>query len=193
VRINPIERESYSILEARVDLSHLSPRCRSVVARVIHATADLDYATSMVLDDASVSAGVEAVRAGAPVVVDVQMVAAGLTGVSAECHLPETGRPTRAAAGMAAAAACHPAGALVVVGCAPSALLKAVELAEHGVWQPALVVGLPVGFVGAAAAKERLRASGLPSISNVGDKGGSAAAAAVVNALAQLASKVQHA
>jgi precorrin-8X/cobalt-precorrin-8 methylmutase len=85
------------------------------------------------------------------------------------------------------AAARHPEGAVVVVGCAPTALAQVVRLAAQGRLRPALVVGLPVGFVGAAEAKEELRASRLPSISNVGEKGGSGAAAAVVNALARLA------
>jgi len=77
----------------------------------------------------------------------------------------------------------------VVVGCAPTALDEVLDLADRGVFAPALVVGMPVGFVGAAAAKARLRASGLPAISNVGEKGGSAVAAAAVNALVRLAAR----
>ena len=88
---------------------------------------------------------------------------------------------------MRVAAARHPQGALVVVGCAPTALDEVVRLAAAGELRPTLVVGLPVGFVGAAAAKEALRASGLPAISNVGERGGSAVAAAAVNALVRLA------
>ena len=74
-----------------------------------------------------------------------------------------------------------------MVGCAPTALAEVVRLAGEGRFRPALVVGLPVGFVGAAAAKAELRATGLPAISNLGEKGGSAAAAAVVNALTRMA------
>lgn len=190
--IHPIESESYRILETRVDLSHLGPASRAVVERVIHASADLEYATSMRVDDDAVDAGVRAVRAGAPVLCDVEMVRHGLHGIHAECHLPSTGgdaRTTRSALGMRAAAARHPAGAIVVVGCAPTALDEVVDLAGDGAFAPALVVGLPVGFVGAAESKARLRASGVPAISNVGEKGGSAIAAAAVNALVRLAAE----
>jgi precorrin-8X/cobalt-precorrin-8 methylmutase len=188
--IHPIEAESYRILEGRVDLSHFGPRSRAVVERVIHASADAEYAASMRVDDAAVDVGVEAVRAGAPVLCDVEMVRHGIHGIQAECHLPAAGRDagtTRSALGMRVAAARHPAGAIVVVGCAPTALDAVVDVAEHGSFAPALVVGLPVGFVGAAESKARLRGSGLPAISNVGEKGGSAVAAAAVNVLVRLA------
>ena len=117
------------------------------------------------------------------------MVRHGITGVDARCHLPEhaSGRTTRSAAGMGAAAALHPRGAVVVVGCAPTALDEVVRLHQAGLFFPAFVVGLPVGFVGAADSKERLRESGLAAVSNVGEKGGSAVAAAALNALVQLA------
>jgi precorrin-8X/cobalt-precorrin-8 methylmutase len=88
---------------------------------------------------------------------------------------------------MRLAAARHPEGAVFAVGCAPTALMELVGLAEAGAMAPALVVGLPVGFVGAAEAKEALRRSGLPAVSNLGEKGGSAAAGAAVNALWRLA------
>jgi precorrin-8X/cobalt-precorrin-8 methylmutase len=113
----------------------------------------------------------------------------GIIGIAAECHLPDAGpaEPTRAAAGVRAAAARHPTDAIVVVGCAPTALDEVVDLAAQCRFEPALVIGMPVGFVGAAESKARLRASGLPAISNVGEKGGSAVAAAAVNALVRLA------
>lgn len=196
--IHPIEAESYRILETRVDLSRLEPGPRAVVERVIHASADLEYAASMIVDDAAVDAGVRALRAGKPVVCDVEMVRHGIRGVTAECHLVNgacavdgSEQPsTRAARGLRAAAAMHPTGAVVVVGCAPSALFEVVQLAQMGSFEPGLVVGLPVGFVGAAESKARLRASGLPAITNIGEKGGSAVAAAVVNALVRLAGRL---
>jgi precorrin-8X/cobalt-precorrin-8 methylmutase len=183
--VHPIEAESYRILAGRVDLSAFGPLSASVVARVIHASADLEYAASIVVDEAAVQAGVDALAAGAPVVVDVEMLRHGITGVEARCYLPATSAAatTRSAAGMALAAEVHPVGAVVVVGCAPTALEEVVRLYEAGRFAPALVIGLPVGFVGAAESKARLRASGLPAISNVGEKGGSAVAAAALNAL----------
>jgi precorrin-8X/cobalt-precorrin-8 methylmutase len=190
--IHPIETESYRILETRVDLSHLAPGPRAVVERVIHASADPEYATSTVVDAAAVDAGVGALRAGAPVLCDVEMVRSGIRGVPTECFLAdapttEQRSETRAALGMRAAATAYPMGAVVVVGCAPTALEEALDLAARDVFEPALVIGMPVGFVGAAESKARLRVSGLPAISNVGEKGGSAVAAAAVNALVRLA------
>ena len=187
--IHPIEAESYRILAERVDLSAFGPLGAAVVARVIHASADLEYATTMVVDEAALEAGVAALVAGAPVLVDVEMVRHGITGVDARCFLPEraTEGTTRSAAGMAAAAEAHPHGAVVVVGCAPTALDEVVRLHDAGTFRPALVIGMPVGFVGAAESKERLRASGLPAVSNIGEKGGSAVAAAALNALVRLA------
>jgi precorrin-8X/cobalt-precorrin-8 methylmutase len=189
--VHPIEAESYRILEQLADLSPFGPLARAVVARVVHATADLDYVESLVVEEDAVRSGVEALRAGAPVACDVEMVRAGISGTPTCCHLADVGEATagrtRTAEAMARAAAHHPQGAVVVVGCAPTALAEVVRLAGEGRFRPALVVGLPVGFVGAVEAKEALRASGLPAVSNVGEKGGSAAAAAAVNALVRLA------
>ena len=187
--IHPIEAESYRILAERVDLSAYGALGAAVVARVIHASADLQYATTLVVDEAAAEAGVAALAGGAPVLVDVEMVRHGITGVDAHCYLPAHAEPgtTRSAAGMAAAAGAHPDGAVVVVGCAPTALEEVVRLHEAGAFRPALVIGMPVGFVGAAESKERLRASGVPAISKVGEKGGSAVAAAALNALVRLA------
>src|SRR5436190_23664099 len=84
--IHPIELESYRILGDRIDLSHLPPGPRAVVERVIHASADLDYASTMCFDPDAVEAALDALRAGAPVVTDVEMVRAGIPG--ALCYLP---------------------------------------------------------------------------------------------------------
>ena len=184
--VHPIEQESYRILEGILDLGTMAPLSRAVVARVAHATADVGLARSIVLEEASLEVAVAALSRGAPVVADVEMVAAGITGIEVACFLGRVGhgaRPTRSAAAIRLGAAEHPTGAVFVVGCAPTALAALVELAQAGAVEPALVVGVPVGFVGAAGAKEALRATALPSVSNVGDKGGSAVAAAVVNAL----------
>jgi precorrin-8X/cobalt-precorrin-8 methylmutase len=184
---HPIEVESYRIMAERVDLSSWPRPARHVVARMIHASADVDYATSARLTDAAVAAGVAAVRASAPVVCDGHMVRVGITGVEASCLLDEVpiAPPgwTRAAAAFRLAAERHPEGAVFVVGNAPTALAALLATPV----QPALVVGLPVGFVGAVEAKAALLASGLPCITNVGEKGGSAVAAAAVNAIVFLA------
>jgi precorrin isomerase len=189
--IHPIEVESYRILAARLDLSPLAPGPRAVVERVIHASADLDYAASIVVPDDAVQAGVAAIREGGEVVTDVEMTRVGITGVEARCYLAgaqEAGTAgTRSARAMRLAAARHPRGAVFVVGCAPTALAELLALARRGSLTPALIIGLPVGFVGAAASKEAARASGLPVITNIGEKGGSAVAAAACNAIVRLA------
>jgi precorrin-8X/cobalt-precorrin-8 methylmutase len=192
--VHPIEAESYRILAGRVDLDRWPPLSRSVVARVIHASADVGYADTLVLDEASCAAGVAALAAGAPVVADVDMVAvatrrAGTVSLLAEGRARAVRDRVRepaltvSAAAMRVAAERWPAGAVVAVGNAPTALAELVALAAAGRFAPALVIGLPVGFVGAAEAKEALRASGLPAVSNIGERGGSAVAAAALNAL----------
>ena len=180
--VHPIEQESYEVLRSRVDLSALPPLVRAVTERVVHASADLDYVADLVADEAALEAGRRALAAGAPVVADVQMVAAGITGRDVVCRVREARAQdglTRSAAAVRMAYDEVGPGAVWVVGCAPTALFELIAL---GV-EPALVVGLPVGFVGAAESKEALRASGLPQVSNRSEKGGSAVAAAALNAL----------
>ena len=185
--VHPIEQRSYMILRSLVDTSALPPWTRAVTERVIHATADLDYARDLVCDEHALAAGAAALRAGAPLVVDVRMLAAGITSRTAIVTIDLVDAApeglTRSAAGIRRAAAEHPDGAVWAVGNAPSALRELLSLAAEGALRPALVVGLPVGFVDAAEAKTALRASGLPALSNRSPKGGSAVAAAAVNAL----------
>ena len=186
-RVHPIETESYRILRAMVDLSHLGPLSRAVAERVIHASADPEYAESLILDEAALRSGISALRRGEPVVTDVGMVAAGITGRQTLCFvsdpraraLSEQLGITRSAAGFRIAAEEVGNGAVWVVGNAPTALFELLGLDVV----PSLVIGLPVGFVGAAESKCALAASGLPAVANRGPKGGSAVAAATLNAL----------
>lgn len=184
---HPIEAESYRILRSRVDTAALPPVTRAVVERVIHTSADLDYATDLVCDEDALRAGQRALAAGAPLVVDVRMLAAGITSRRCVVALDLAPAPvpglTRSAAGVQAAAGEYPEGAVWAVGNAPTALRELIRLAAAGLLRPALVIGLPVGFVDAAAAKAALRDSGLPALSNRSAKGGTAVAAAAVNAL----------
>jgi precorrin-8X/cobalt-precorrin-8 methylmutase len=186
-RIHPIEVESYRILRGIVDLSRLGPLSRAVAERVIHASADPEYAQSLILEESALQGGLEALRRDAPVVTDVGMVAAGITGRHTRCfvsdprasELSERLGITRSAAGFRLAADEVGPGAVWVVGNAPTALFELLELSVA----PTLVVGLPVGFVGAAESKDALVDSGLPAVANRGPKGGSAVAAAALNAL----------
>ena len=186
-RVHPIEAESYRILREMVDLSHLGPLSRAVAERVVHASADTQYARSLVLDETALEGGIDALRRDAPVVTDVAMVAAGITGRHTTClvsdprasELSELLGITRSAAGFRLAAEEVGPGAVWVVGNAPTALFELLGLDAS----PALVIGLPVGFVGAAESKDALLESSLPAVANHGPKGGSAVAAAALNAL----------
>jgi precorrin-8X/cobalt-precorrin-8 methylmutase len=186
-RAHPIETESYRILHKLVDLSRFGPLGRAVAGRVIHASADLEYAESLVLDEATLQKGLEALRRDVPIVMDVHMVAAGITARKSLCYVSDSRARelsekldiTRSAAGFRLAAEKVGRSAVWVVGNAPTALFELLDLEAN----PAFVVGLPVGFVGAAKSKEKLLESGLPAIANRGYKGGSAVAAAALNAL----------
>ena len=193
--VHPIEQESYAILRGQLaarypDTAKLPPLAQAVLERVVHASADLEYAEDLVLPEESVlEAAVAALRADTPVVADVAMVAAGITRRETLCRITDPraaalaaeARITRSAAALRLAAEEAGPGAVYVVGCAPTALFELIERAET--YEPLLVLGLPVGFVGATESKQALRVSGLPAVSNISGKGGSAVAAAALNAL----------
>jgi precorrin-8X/cobalt-precorrin-8 methylmutase len=188
------EDEAYRIVRSRIDLSRLAPLSRRVTERVIVASADFDYATDLVCDERVLAAGVAEMVGGAAVVADGVTVAAGITGYPVICTSEDslTGRLARTAGISKPAAAVRLAfgqagpGAVWVVGCAAEAL---AEIMSRNV-QPALVIALPVGLAGAAEAKDALRASGLPSLTNKSEKGGAAVAAAAFCALADAARAV---
>ncbi|GHF88166.1 precorrin-8X methylmutase [Streptomyces griseosporeus] len=153
-----------------------------MVERVIHSAADLEYADDLVMDEGDLERAHAALHAGAPVVVDVEMVGAGITRRETVCRLKDAvAGPglTRSAHGIRLAYEQVGPGALWVIGNAPTALEELLTLDAD----PALVIGLPVGFVGAVESKAALRESGLPAVSNVSEKGGSAVASAALNAL----------
>jgi precorrin-8X/cobalt-precorrin-8 methylmutase len=189
--VHPIEQKSYRILRDRVDTGRLPPLTRAVVERVIHATADTTWLGELSTEETVLSQGRAALLDGAPVVTDARMVAAGIT--SRECvigldlpgvaELAREAKITRSAAGIRLAAQRFPTGAVWVVGNAPTALIELVDQCTISGVLPALVVGVPVGFVDAVISKAAIRAAGVPLISNFGERGGASVAAAIVNAL----------
>jgi precorrin-8X/cobalt-precorrin-8 methylmutase len=190
--VHPIEQESYRILRSQLDTGAFAPYTRAVMERVIHASADLDYAEDVVTQEAALAKAAALLADGAPIVADVEMVAAGITRRDALCLIKDPAAVslaaersiTRSAAALRLAAEQAGPGAVYVIGCAPTALFELLDLVvERPELAPALVIGLPVGFVGAAESKAALRESGLPAVSNVSAKGGSAVAAAALNAL----------
>lgn len=188
---HPIERESYRILRSRVDTGDLGPLTRAVVERVVHTTADPSWAGEFIADESTLAEGRTALLDGAPLITDVRMLAAGITSRPARSALDAEGvgelaaaeRLTRSAAGMRIQAMAHPDGAVFAVGNAPTALFELTGLCRAGLVRPALVVGLPVGFVGALESKGDLRDAGVPCLVNRTERGGSTIAAAAVNAL----------
>ena len=204
-----IERTSLSIITAELAELGLTPppETAPVVKRVIHTTADFDYAQNLRFTPGAVAAGVAALRAGTPIVTDTNMALAGITkpGLkklrgSAHCYMAEpevaaaakAAGTTRAVASMHRAAAEHP-GAILAVGNAPTARLPIAALIEAGL-RPALVIAVPVGFVNVVESKEALFAAcaahGVPAIAAMGRKGGSNVAAAICNALVYSAAEM---
>ena len=189
---DPHEAESYRVLRSRIDLSGLPPITRAVTEGVLCATADFDYVTDLVCDEGALAAGARALAARTAVVADAAAVAAAINGYPVICKAAEplAARLARSAGIKVAAAGirlgfgeCGP-GAVWVVGSAPDAVNEIL----HRSVEPSLVIGVPAGFAGAAAAKDELRASGLPALTNVSEKGGPAVAAAAFAALLRVAS-----
>jgi len=198
-RQHPIEAESFRLIEEELAGREL-PFAGSelpVLKRVIHTTADFDYVDTLRFSPGAMAAGMGAVSGGSAIVTDVRMVDSGITrgrlrpfGCEVVCSTPEpaTSRlasregTTRTAAAMRRAAPLMKGG-IVAVGNAPTALNELLRLVGEGEAEPALVVGVPVGFVGAEEAKESLANSGVEYITVAGRKGGSTVAAAIVNAV----------
>jgi precorrin-8X/cobalt-precorrin-8 methylmutase len=204
-----IERTSMKIIAGELAQRGLDipPENAPVVKRVIHTTADFDYAKNLRFTPGAVQAAVRALQTGAVIVTDTNMALAGISrpglaklGCEAVCYMADPAvaeaakqaGTTRAVAAMHRAAREHP-GAVLAVGNAPTALLTIAEEIEAGL-QPALVIGVPVGFVNVVESKETLFAvceqHGVPAIAAMGRKGGSNVAAAICNALVYSAAEM---
>ena len=192
-----IYRRSFAIIRAEADLARFAPDEARVAVRIIHACGMVEIARDLVFAPDFVAAARGALLAGKPVLCDSKMVANGITRARLPaanaiiCTLDAPDIATRAAnlATTRSAAALdlwldRLDGALVAIGNAPTALFRLLELIDAGAPRPAAVIGMPVGFVGAAESKEALAAYALPFLIVKGRKGGSAMAVAAVNALA---------
>ena len=194
-----IYRRSFAIVRSKAKLEALPAELRDVAVRMIHACGMLDLVRDLRASAGAVTAGRQALAAGAPILVDAEMVAAGIirdrlpAANRILCTLGMPGVPERAkAAGTTRSATAvelwepHLDGAVVVIGNAPTALFRLLEMLDAGAPRPAVIVGVPVGFVGAAESKQALidHAAGVPYVALRGRRGGSALAAAAVNALA---------
>ena len=203
-----IEDQSFAVIDAEVGAHPFAPDEWQVVRRVIHATADFEFCSLMRFGHGAIESGVRALRGGCPLLVDVKMIAVGLNearlasyGCTVHSFISDedvianaTARnSTRAIESMRKA---HRLGlldgAVVAIGNAPTALLEVLRLVREEGARPALVVGVPVGFVSAAESKDALVASSVPFIAACGRKGGSAIAVAIVHALLLLSAS-EHA
>jgi precorrin-8X/cobalt-precorrin-8 methylmutase len=192
-----IEKRSFEIITELLGDRELDPDNAPVIKRVIHTTADFEYADTLRFSEYAVQKGIAALRGGCDIVTDTQMARAGINktalgrlGGTVHCFMsdPDVAQEaqergiTRAAVSMERAAAlARPC--IFAIGNAPTALLSLKELMEAGRLAPALVIGVPVGFVNVVESKERIMAAGAPYIVSQGRKGGSNVAAAICNAL----------
>jgi precorrin-8X/cobalt-precorrin-8 methylmutase len=198
-----IEAESFRIIDEEAGSHGWGEAEWQIVRRSIHTSADFEYVRSMVMSEGVVAKAVAAIRSGAGIVTDTNMALAGISksrlvtfGCEATCHVADSDvgalarreGVTRSVLAMRKAVR-NTNNRIFVIGNAPTALYELLRLVEEGLMSPELIIGLPVGFVGAEESKNALAATGgkIPFITNVGRKGGSNVAAAVVNALAILA------
>ena len=194
-----IYRRSFATIRAETDLSAIPPDMEKLAVRVIHACGMVDIVSELAFSPGAGAAGRAALHAGAPILCDARMVAEGITRPRLPknnrviCTLHDDGVPNLAQAlGNTRSAAAlehwreHLEGSVVVIGNAPTALFYLLEMLDAGAPKPALIIGMPVGFIGAAESKDALAADsrGVPYVVVRGRRGGSAMAVAAVNALA---------
>ena len=196
-----IEKRSFAIITELLGDRRLDPENELVIKRVIHTTADFDYVDNLAFSGHAVQKAIAALRAGCDIVTDTQMVKAGINktilaslGGEVHCFMSDADVAaeakergvTRAFVSMERAAAL-PKPCIFAIGNAPTALFSLEELMEAGKLRPALIIGVPVGFVNVVESKEVLFAAceryGVPAIAAMGRKGGSNVAAAICNAL----------
>lgn len=197
-----IEKKSFEIISSLISQGGWSASEFEVVKRVVHATADTQFAEQMVFSPGAVEAGVDAIKRGAAIITDVKMLLAGISpnrpggAETALCFISDpdvaaeakANGTTRAVAAMRKAAPVMEGG-IVAVGNAPTALFELIRLVNAGTARPALIVGVPVGFVGAAESKDALieEMKNTPFITCRGRKGGSPVGASALNAIIRLA------
>ena len=194
-----ITRRSFELVRGACDVTGFDPDLSALAVRLVHACGMPDILEDLAWGGAVVAAGHAALTEGAPIIVDARMVAEGITRrflparneVLCTLHDPGVAERARAGGTTRSAAAVeawppHLAGAVVAIGNAPTALFRLLELLRDGAPRPAAILAFPVGFVGAAESKEALIAAelGIPFVALRGRRGGSALAAAAVNALA---------
>jgi precorrin-8X/cobalt-precorrin-8 methylmutase len=194
-----IEKKSFEIIESEIGNHGYSGPQWAIVRRVIHATADFDFAGrgKILFHEKAIESAFNAIKDRCTIVTDVDMVLAAINkksladlGIKTACYISDRGvaeearrsGKTRSETAMRHAAK-EMAGGIVAIGNAPTALYEVIRMIREGITRPALVVGVPVGFVSAPESKEELAKMDSPFITNVGRKGGSPAASSIMNAI----------
>ena len=192
-----IEKRSFEIITEILGDTRLDPENELVIKRVIHTTADFEYVQNLVFSDHAVQKGIEALKNGCDIVTDTQMAKSGINktilgklGGQVHCFMSDADVAaeakergiTRAIVSMERAAKL-PKSCIFAIGNAPTALISLYEQMEAGKLNPALIIGVPVGFVNVVESKEMIIESGVPHIVSRGRKGGSNVAAAICNAM----------
>lgn len=195
-----IYRQSFAMIRAEANLSSLPADLETVAVRLIHSCGMTDIVDDLAASPQAATIGRNALKAGAAILCDAQMVAQGITrsrlpvqnAIICTLQHPDVPDLAKKLATTRSAAALelwhdHLAGAVVAIGNAPTALFRLLELLDAGAPKPALILGFPVGFVGTAQSKIELATNsrGVPFITLHGRRGGSAMATAAVNALAK--------
>jgi precorrin-8X/cobalt-precorrin-8 methylmutase len=203
MRPDEIENLSFKIIDQEAGEHHFSSQEWSIVRRMIHTSADFDYLTTVRFHQDAVFSGISALKNGKAIITDTKMVAAGINkkrlsefGSEVTCLIDDPdvvnasskSKKTRAHEAVEAAINMMDGG-IYVIGNAPTALMHLIDLVESKKASPALIIGLPVGFVNAFESKKALSTLDFPYITNADRKGGSNIAASVVNALAILAAR----
>jgi precorrin-8X/cobalt-precorrin-8 methylmutase len=197
VYIHPIMEQSFAVIDQEIGEHNFTPAEYAIVRRVIHTTADFEFAQLIQFSEDAIASGIKAIQQQTPIITDVGMVKQGVAGMVAKTF----GNPliaaveqvaealpgkTRTETGLIQCFEQYP-GAIYVIGNAPTALLALCAQLPSSSIQPALVIGVPVGFISVIESKDALAQTSVPQIRVEGRKGGSPVAAAILNALIVLA------
>jgi precorrin-8X/cobalt-precorrin-8 methylmutase len=195
--IHPIMEQSFAVIDQEIGEHHFTPAEYAIVRRVIHSTADFEFAQLIQFSEDAIASGIKAIQQRTPIITDVGMVKQGVAGMVentfgnpliaavTQALLAQPGK-TRTETGLMRCLEEYP-GAIFVIGNAPTALLSLCAQLPIAPIQPALVIGAPVGFISVIESKAALAKTSVPQIRVEGRKGGSPVAAAILNALIVLA------
>lgn len=184
-----IERESYKVILEKVDLNSFEPVQAYLILRAIHATARIEYKDELIFSEHGIRCAINAMKDNQPVISDTKMLKAAIAYPNTICFLntfKNRTNLTQTAYAINKALEAYPKKAIFAIGSAPTALNEIINKSDNPLFQPALVIGVPVGFIGALEAKLKLMSTSLNYITNDSLYGGASLAAALINGLYRL-------